>query len=261
MLNTHVRVVPAYTGFSASHTPHTPHKFRPVCDLCFALLSIRDFMLASVRDANATAAARRRQRRLRSWLRHERMTVAMTLAEMAHHTAPRGPKMARVGEEVVQDAHEALRGQKTPPPGKRPAALRESGPQLVAEHAGCPCSCLPSLATPVSGGCDGRRGGLLLPPFPRGLCVGGQKEGGGEGGAGEAGEEHRGEGAVARCAACSPDAGAEAQDRRDLRRVSGLSLPPAGEEEEEEEEEEKASSVYSSSNKIQQYLRLLVFQL
>ena len=105
-------------------------------------------MLASVRDANATAAARRRQRRLRSWLRHERMTVAMTLAEMAHHTAPRGPKMARVGEEVVQDVHEALRGQKTPPPGKRPAALRESGPQLVAEHAGCPCSCLPSLATP-----------------------------------------------------------------------------------------------------------------
>ena len=88
----------------------------------------------------------------------------------------------------------------------------------------------------VSGGCDGRRGGLLLPPFPRGFCVGGQKEGGGGGGGAE--EEHGGEGAVARCAACSPDAGAEVQDRRDLRRVSGLSLPPAGEKEEEEEEEE-----------------------
>ena len=25
MLKTHVRVVPAYTGFSACHTPHTPH--------------------------------------------------------------------------------------------------------------------------------------------------------------------------------------------------------------------------------------------
>ena len=98
----------------------------------------------------------------------------------------------------------------------------------------------------VSGGCDGRRGGLRLRPFPRGFCVGGQMEGG-EGGAGE---EHRGEGAVARCAACSPDAGAEAQDRRDLRRVSGLSLLPAGEEEEEEEEEEKASSVYSSSTRL-----------
>ena len=53
---------------------------------------------------------RRRQRRLRSWLRHERMTVAMTLAEMTHHTAPRGPKMARVGEEVVHDVHDAPQG-------------------------------------------------------------------------------------------------------------------------------------------------------
>ena len=36
------------------------------------------------------AAKRRRERRLRSWLRHERMTVAMALAEVTHHTAPRG---------------------------------------------------------------------------------------------------------------------------------------------------------------------------
>ena len=68
------------------------------------------------------------------------MTVAMTLAEMAHHTAPWGPKMARVGEEVVQDAHEALWGQKSPPPGTQRAALREPGLQLVVEHAACPCS-------------------------------------------------------------------------------------------------------------------------
>ena len=27
--------------------------------------------------------------------------------EMTHHTAPSGPKVARVGEEVVHDAHEA----------------------------------------------------------------------------------------------------------------------------------------------------------
>ena len=38
-------------------------------------------MLASVRDANASGAARRRQRRLRQWLRHERLSVAMALAE------------------------------------------------------------------------------------------------------------------------------------------------------------------------------------
>ena len=117
-------------------------------------------MLTNVGVDTATAAARRRQRRLRSWLRHERMTVAMTLAEMTHHTSPRGPKMARVGEEVVHDAHEALRGQKTPPPGTQPAALREPGLQLVSEHAGCPWM---------------RRGGLRLRPFPRGFCVGGQE--------------------------------------------------------------------------------------
>ena len=55
--------------------------------------------MASVRDAKASAAARRRQRRLRQWLRHERLSVAMALAEMSHHTAPRGPKTARAGEE------------------------------------------------------------------------------------------------------------------------------------------------------------------
>ena len=54
-------------------------------------------MSTNVGVDTATAAARRRQRRLRSWLRHERMTVAMTLAEMLHHTS-RGQKFARVGE-------------------------------------------------------------------------------------------------------------------------------------------------------------------
>ena len=33
----------------------------------------------------AGAAERRRVRRLRSWLRHERQTVAMVLAEACHH--------------------------------------------------------------------------------------------------------------------------------------------------------------------------------
>ena len=54
-------------------------------------------MLASVRDANASGAARRRQRRLRQWLRHERLSVGMALAEMTHHTALRRQTMARAG--------------------------------------------------------------------------------------------------------------------------------------------------------------------
>ena len=35
-------------------------------------------------ECAAGAAMRQRQRQLRSWLRHERMTVAMTLAELTH---------------------------------------------------------------------------------------------------------------------------------------------------------------------------------
>ena len=52
------------------------------------------------RDAGTSAARRRRERRLRSMLRHERLTVAMALVEMTHHLAPRRPTMARArGEE------------------------------------------------------------------------------------------------------------------------------------------------------------------
>ena len=43
--------------------------------------------LRSSDEHAAGAAMRRRQRRLRAWLRQERMTVAMALAESQHHTA------------------------------------------------------------------------------------------------------------------------------------------------------------------------------
>ena len=56
-------------------------------------------MLSSVRDADATAAARRRQRRLRQFFRHERLSVNMAVAEMQHHADPRGQSMARAGDE------------------------------------------------------------------------------------------------------------------------------------------------------------------
>ena len=54
------------------------------------------------------SARRRRERRLRSWAKHERLSVAMALAEKLSHSANRTvlPKE----EEVVQ--HYALRGQK-----------------------------------------------------------------------------------------------------------------------------------------------------
>ena len=77
----------------------------------------------------------------------------MTLAEMTHHTAPRGPKLARVGEEVVHDAHEAPRGLKTPPPGERPGILPEPLPQRSDRSRrhfsgdGLPQLAMPSLAS------------------------------------------------------------------------------------------------------------------
>ena len=49
-----------------------------------------------------SAATRRRQRRLRSWLRHERGTVALALAEKLHHSAQR-PEIARAGEWGARD--------------------------------------------------------------------------------------------------------------------------------------------------------------
>ena len=45
----------------------------------------------------AGAAKRRRERRLGQFLRHERLTVAMLLAECQHHAAPRGQSRARSG--------------------------------------------------------------------------------------------------------------------------------------------------------------------
>ena len=47
---------------------------------------------------------RRWQRRLRQWLRHERLSVAMALAESQHHTS-RGQKTARAGRGVRDAVH------------------------------------------------------------------------------------------------------------------------------------------------------------
>ena len=64
----------------------------------------------------AGATRRRRERRLRQFLRHERPTVAMALAEKLHNTS-RGQRIARArGEE--NELHFAM-GQMTPP-SRRP---------------------------------------------------------------------------------------------------------------------------------------------
>ena len=95
---------------------------------------------------------RRRQRRLRSWLRHERMTVAMALAEVTHHTAPRGHMIARVREEERDELYDA-KGLMTPLPS-RPTPLVEVRPQgrvqrHFLEHMADFCPYVQILDAPV----------------------------------------------------------------------------------------------------------------
>ena len=114
---------------------------------------------------------RRRQRRLRSWLRRERMTVAMALAEKTHHTAPRRPKMARAGKEGHEE-YDAPRRQKPPPPhpelfslyeeepgGVRPGSVTDPVPQErvqrhSVEHRIEACPFVQILGAPVPQGSD-----------------------------------------------------------------------------------------------------------
>ena len=102
------------------------------------------------------AAWRRRQRRLRSMLRHERMTVRMELAAALHHSWGGG-----------LETHEGLRAQKTastgpaeyfelssddgrPAGGERPAALLEPRPQgKVERHTGVGYELVLRLDVPV----------------------------------------------------------------------------------------------------------------
>ena len=66
-------------------------------------------MAARAGAAGGTSSARwRRERRLRSWAKHERLSVAMALAEKLHHSANR--TVLQKKEEVEQ--HHASRGQK-----------------------------------------------------------------------------------------------------------------------------------------------------
>ena len=79
------------------------------------------------------SARRRRERRLRSWLRHERITVAAELSAALHHSRDRG----RV-------KHVSLRAQKTDSAGgMRPAPL--AGPQGAAATVGHVATVLPLL--------------------------------------------------------------------------------------------------------------------
>ena len=97
--------------------------------------------------------------------------------------APRSQKLAtRAEEEVEHEPHYALRGQKTPPPGERPAPLSEvcrgrSGGERTLRHSAgeAPLLVVPSLRG--ADGVDGTTVSFLLAEKPEAA----EEEGGGEG--------------------------------------------------------------------------------
>ena len=103
------------------------------------------------------AARRRRERQLRSFLRHEELSVKMALARALHHSAqPGGPVVEEPEEEVEFEEHAGLRAQNTPPPGSRPGVLKDPGPPWVeAVTVGYVAAGAPSLVVASVAAHDG----------------------------------------------------------------------------------------------------------
>ena len=119
-------------------------------------------LLAAMADG-AGAARRRRERRLRSWLRHERQTVAVALAEpqcQQERDVALRRQTTRAREGEVRETHYGLRAQERPFPGTRPAPLSVGvEPQDRLEAAarvssGVPSVAPPALAAPAAEGVD-----------------------------------------------------------------------------------------------------------
>ena len=144
-------------------------------------------MWAAVGAAHVTGSARRRrERRLRAYLRYARMSVQMALAEASHHTAPRGQRIARAREEERETKYAAAFRATVPPPepelfdlfeepgGGRPDLLLEpQGPQAgiqrhTMKHIADVVPMVQILDIPVSLGADqlvevGRHLDFLIP--------------------------------------------------------------------------------------------------
>ena len=97
-------------------------------------------------------------RRLRQWQRHERMTVAMALAEATHHAAPRRQKPVSAIREVEEQA--AF--------GHRRLLHRESGRASLRSLRRSAGESLPTLALSSLAGSAGEEMDVstLLPSSP-----------------------------------------------------------------------------------------------
>ena len=74
-------------------------------------------------EVDSVSAARRRQRRLRQFLRHERLSVAMALSEKKHHIS-RGQRKDRAGGWVREVLHGEFPGQPIPRESQERVQLR-----------------------------------------------------------------------------------------------------------------------------------------
>ena len=99
---------------------------------------------AADRDG-ASAAKRPQERRLRQFLRRERLSVAMALATAQHHSAPKS---------AVPETYESLRGQNTAKAGRRPGVLKDPEPQVGAVMAGWVAASGPLLVVASLAGGD-----------------------------------------------------------------------------------------------------------
>ena len=89
-------------------------------------MTCRETLAVDMNVDGAGAARRRRERRLRAMLRHERQTVAMELAAALHHS-----------RDVGLGTNDGLRAQTTASSGKRPAPHEEvAEPQVRAATVG-----------------------------------------------------------------------------------------------------------------------------
>ena len=146
------------SGTTTTTTTTTTTRLRQVGELFFSVLLPMDE--SSVRPSAGGVAMRRRQRRLRSMLRHEQQSIRMALAATLHHSsgkvhaeygAPRGLKTATTaGEEEHKDKHDAPRRQKPPPPQLELFQLYEEEGTGSAAHRGADHRVLRTRA-------DGRR--------------------------------------------------------------------------------------------------------
>ena len=102
-------------------------------------------MMMASEQPGSGAAQRRRQRRVRSWLRHERMTVAMALAESTHHSS-RGQTIARAGVWGHELNYTATVRNPPPPPAGALHPLRRRALQVAATDR------MPTLSGPQSAG-------------------------------------------------------------------------------------------------------------